>query len=146
MPEIKRLDDTLSVAGQLQPSDFEALAEAGFATVINNRPDGEEPGQPTAEQGEEAADAAGLAYAHLPTTAQSMGPETVVEFGALLEEAPTPILAHCRSGARSTLLWALYHAHKGDLTVDSIVDTAQDAGYDLSQARPLIEQMASMRG
>lgn len=96
----------VSVAPQLDPAAMAAVAAAGFRSVINNRPDFEGgPDQPTSAAVEAAAQAAGLRYAHLPVAGGYQSPEEIARFAELLAELPRPILAFCRSGARSTRLY-----------------------------------------
>ncbi|HEU5296137.1 MAG TPA: TIGR01244 family sulfur transferase [Burkholderiaceae bacterium] len=98
--------DDVSVAPQLQPEAMAEAARAGFRSVINNRPDFEEgPHQPTNASIEAAAKAAGLQYRFLPVDSAYQSPEEIAAFAALLKELPRPILAFCRSGARSTRLF-----------------------------------------
>lgn len=95
------------VAPQLAPEAMAAVAAAGFKSVVNNRPDFEGgPDQPTSEQVRQAAEAAGLAYRFLPVQGGYQSPEEIAAFRALLDELPQPVLAFCRSGARSTKLFA----------------------------------------
>jgi len=119
----------LSVGPQPALADFAALAEAGFKTVVTNRPDGEAAEQPDHGEAEEAADAAGLTYHYLPVTADSIGEEDIAAFHRLLAESPTPVFAHCASGTRSALLWAL---GASDLSAREAIDRAAEAGIDLS--------------
>lgn len=94
------------VSPQLQPEAMALAAQAGFRSVINNRPDFEGgPDQPTNAQMEAAALAAGLEYRHLPVSGSYQSPEEIVQFHQLLNSLPKPILAFCRSGARSTRLY-----------------------------------------
>ena len=94
------------VAPQLTPEAMAQAAAAGFKSVVNNRPDFEHgPDQPTNEQIEAAALAAGLQYRFLPVQGNYQSPDEVAAFAALLSELPRPILAFCRSGARSTKLF-----------------------------------------
>ena len=94
------------VSAQLAPADMQAAADAGFKSVVNNRPDFEGgPDQPTSAQMEAAARAAGLAYAHLPVDPAVHTPEQIAQFAELLATLPRPMLAFCRSGNRSTLLY-----------------------------------------
>jgi uncharacterized protein (TIGR01244 family) len=94
------------VAPQLTPEDMALAAAAGFRSVVNNRPDFEfEPDQPTNASIEVAARAAGLEYRFLPVDGGYQSPEEIAAFAALLRELPRPILAFCRSGARSTRLF-----------------------------------------
>lgn len=93
------------VAPQLQPEAMAEAARAGFRSVINNRPDFEEgPHQPTSAAIEAAALAAGLEYRFLPVQGGYQSPEEIAQFARLMAELPRPILAFCRSGARSTRL------------------------------------------
>lgn len=97
----------LSVSAQLQLEDFVSLKAQGFTTVINNRPDGEDPAQPASAAEEDAAWVAGLAYVHIPVTSRNMPDEAIRRFKDAIDHAPGPVLAHCRSGARSFYLWVL---------------------------------------
>lgn len=96
------------VAPQLTPEAMAEAARAGFKSVVNNRPDHEHgPDQPTSAEIEAAARAAGLEYRHLPVDGAYQSPEQIAEFARLLGELPRPMLAFCRSGARSARLFAL---------------------------------------
>lgn len=102
----QRLDADLAVAPQLSPDAMADVAAAGFRSVINNRPDFEAgPDQPTSASIEEAAAAAGLAYAHQPVLSGVQTADEYARFGALLESLPKPVLAFCRSGTRCGNLW-----------------------------------------
>src|SRR5262245_10522931 len=107
------LTPELSVAGRLDRADIDALAQAGVRTIINNRPDGEDPGQLPAAEARRLAEAHGIAYHHIPITAATLSRADVDTFAAVLRDAPTPVVAHCRSGTRSTLLWALTRMREG---------------------------------
>ncbi|MDT8997852.1 TIGR01244 family sulfur transferase [Paucibacter sp. APW11] len=103
---VQALTDALSVAPQLQPEHLAAVAAAGYRSVINNRPDFEGgPDQPTSATMAAAAAAAGLEYRHLPVSGGYQSPEEIEAFAQLLAELPAPVLAFCRSGARSTKLF-----------------------------------------
>lgn len=103
----RALTDDVYVAPQLDPSAMGEAARAGFRSVINNRPDFEGgPDQPTNAAIEAAATSAGLAYRFLPVAPGYQSPEEIAAFSRLLAELPRPILAFCRSGARSTKLFA----------------------------------------
>jgi uncharacterized protein (TIGR01244 family) len=94
------------VAAQLTPEAMAEAARAGFKSVVNNRPDFEHgPDQPTSAQMEAAAQAAGLQYRFLPVNGAYQSPEEIAAFAQLLQELPRPLLAFCRSGARSTRLF-----------------------------------------
>ncbi|MFM2118699.1 MAG: hypothetical protein RL722_167 [Pseudomonadota bacterium] len=96
----------IAVAPQLEPSAMAEAAAQGFRSVINNRPDFEGgPDQPTSAVMQAAAEAAGLSYAYLPVSGAWQSPEEIAQFRALVDSLPRPILAFCRSGARSTRLY-----------------------------------------
>ncbi len=103
---LTQISANVSVSPQLEPSAMADVAAAGFKTVINNRPDLEGgAAQPTSAAIEAAARAAGLAYVHLPVHPAVHSPEDIARFKELLASSPKPILAFCRSGARSTKLF-----------------------------------------
>lgn len=103
---LRQITDTLCVAPQLTPDAMAELARLGFRSVVNNRPDFEHgPDQPTSAAIEAAALAAGLAYRHLPVDGGWQSPEQIAAFAELLRTLPQPMLAFCRSGARSTRLY-----------------------------------------
>lgn len=103
---LRAIADTVCVAPQLTPDAMAELARLGFKSVVNNRPDFEHgPDQPTSAQIEAAAVAAGLVYRHLPVDGGWQSPEQIAAFRQLLAELPQPMLAFCRSGARSTRLY-----------------------------------------
>ncbi|MFU8817828.1 MAG: TIGR01244 family sulfur transferase, partial [Pseudomonadales bacterium] len=138
MQPIKRLTPSMAVSGQLEPDDMAAVAAEGFHCVINNRPDGEGAGQPESATLEAAARDAGLDYRALPVTAGQISDEDVTAFRALTEQAAGPVLAFCRTGTRSATLWALAEAHQ--VAPDALLAAAAEAGYNLSGARPQLEQ------
>jgi len=104
-PIIQSVGDDVCVSPQLEPGSMAQLAQIGFKSVINNRPDFEGgPNQPTNAAIEAAARAAGLEYRFLPVSGGYQSPEEIAAFALLLKELPRPVLAFCRSGARSTKL------------------------------------------
>ena len=103
---LRQIDAEVCVAPQLTPEAMAEAARAGFRAVVNNRPDFEHgPDQPTSAQIEAAAVAAGLVYRHLPVDGGWQSPEQIAAFRQLLAELPQPMLAFCRSGARSGRLY-----------------------------------------
>ncbi len=105
-PAIQQLSPDVCVAGQLDPAAMAWAAQVGFKSVINNRPDFEGgPDQPTNASMEMAARAAGLSYAFLPVLGGYQSPDEIARFGELLSQLPKPVLAFCRSGARSGRLY-----------------------------------------
>lgn len=135
------LTDDFAVAPQIEAPDIEEIARLGYRVLINNRPDGEDPGQPTAADHAAQAAAAGLVYHHLPVTAQTMGPAVWEKFTALLQGAEGPVLAHCRSGTRSCHLWAFSQASGDQFSLDEIVSRGAEVGYDLSPLLPTLRQI-----
>lgn len=105
---VRQVADDVCVAPQLTPAAMAAAAQAGFRSVVNNRPDFEGgPDQPTTAAIEAAARAAGLEYRYLPVSGAYQSPEDVEAMAKLLDELPRPLLLFCRSGARSTRLYML---------------------------------------
>jgi uncharacterized protein (TIGR01244 family) len=133
----RKLDETISVAGQITPDDVAEAARQGFAFVVNNRPDEEQPGQPAAAEIEAAAKAAGLGYRAIPITHAGFSENQVSAMREALEAATGPVLAFCRSGTRSTLVWALARANMGD-DADTLQAKAEAAGYDLTPIRAFL--------
>lgn len=133
---MKALDEVTLVAGQIRPEDVRALASEGVTMIVNNRPDGEEPGQPAGSEVEAAARAAGLGYRYMPV-ASGFSTDQVRAMAAALEEADGKVLAFCRSGTRSTFLWALARAQAGD-DAEEIAHKAAAAGYDLTPILPYL--------
>jgi uncharacterized protein (TIGR01244 family) len=132
---MKQLDSTTFVSGQIAPEEIAAL---GMAMIVNNRPDGEEPGQPSSASIAAAAQAAGVDYRHIPV-AGGMSLPQVAQMADALAEAKGPVLAFCRSGTRSTYLWALARARLGD-DADALSEKAAAAGYDLAPIRAVLAQ------
>jgi len=137
-----RLDDRLSVAAQLLPEGVADAAAQGFRLLICNRPDGEAEGQPSADTIAAAARHHGLGFVHLPVVGGAIRADTIEAFRDAVAKADGPVLAFCRSGMRSTLLWALGEARHRP--VDAILDTDQAAGFDLSAQRATLELAASL--
>lgn len=132
----RKLDDDISVAGQITPADVAQAATQGFTFLINNRPDGEQPGQPNGAEIAAAAKAAGLGYAAIPI-AGGFSPPQITAMREVLEAAPGPVLAFCRSGTRSTFAWALARATMGDDPA-TLAAKAESAGYDISPIRAML--------
>lgn len=103
--QLRQIAPDLYVSPQLQPEDMAALAAKGVRTVINNRPDNEEPGQPKADVMRTAAEAAGLKYEFLPVVGNMITEADVIAFDHHLRELPAPIVAFCRSGNRCSILF-----------------------------------------
>lgn len=137
----RRLDSAISVASQIVVADVAAAAAQGFALIVNNRPDGEAPEAPQGAEIAAAAEAAGLAYRAIPV---GHGGFSAAQFDAMasaLDTADGPVLAYCRSGTRSTLLWALTRARGGDDRAE-LAAKARAAGYDLTPIAALMDMVA----
>lgn len=136
----KPLAPGISVTTQVTPDAIAAAKAAGFRTIINNRPDREEPGQPTSAALAEAAKAAGLEYHHFPVVPGQFGDAQIDAFRDAMGGCGKPALAFCKSGMRATSLWALSQA--GKLTTSEILRQAAACGYDLTPLTPRIEARA----
>lgn len=130
------LDDKVLVAGQIDALAMPALAAHGVTMIVNNRPDHEEPGQPTAKEIAAAAQAAGLDYRHIPV-AGGFSPDQVEAMADALEFADGKVLAFCKSGTRSTWLWALARSRRG-ADAETLIGQASAAGYSLESLRPYL--------
>lgn len=111
--EYRQISEDYSVSGQIQPEDIAAIKDAGFKSVICNRPDDEQPGQPSAESVKTAAEAAGLAFRYIPVISGQITMDNVEDQAQALDELEGPVFAYCRSGARCTNLYGLIQQSKG---------------------------------
>jgi uncharacterized protein (TIGR01244 family) len=133
----RQLDETTLVSGQIGPADVPALAEQGVTMIINNRPDGEDQGQPLSAELEAAAEAAGVDYRHIPI-ARGIGPSDVEAMGeALRSSSGGKVLAFCRSGTRSTLAWAVARREDG-VSVEELQRSADNVGVDIGPIAHLL--------
>lgn len=131
--DIRILDDRLHATPQITLAEVAEAAARGYGAVISNRPDGEEPGQPSAEDMRQAAEAAGLVFRHIPVRPGALSEVEADAMRAALDDLPGPILGFCRTGTRTTYLWAM--AVAGSRPADEIVAAASAAGYDLTPLR-----------
>jgi sulfide:quinone oxidoreductase len=127
--DIRTLTGELSVAPQIVVGDLAAIAQAGFRSVICNRPDGEGADQPVYSEIERAAAELGLQARYLPAESGKVSDEQGLAFGALMAELPKPVLAFCRTGMRSTTMWAL--SQSGQMPLPQIIERSAKAGFDL---------------
>ena len=133
----QRLDDKTLVDGQIRPEDVAALKDLGVTMIVNNRPDGEDTGQPAAADFEAAAAAAGIGYRHVPI-ARGMGPSDIEAMrDAMHEAADGTLFAFCRTGNRSTLAWAVAKSEDG-VPREELERCASQAGFDLGPVSHLI--------
>ncbi len=130
-PDLRLLSETISVGPQITPADLEGLAAAGIRRVVNNRPDGEEPGQPGSDQMADAARAAGLDYVYAPVSGMP-GPEAVSAVAKCLAD-DVPTVMYCRSGMRSAATWAMAMRSLGRADAETLHRAGASAGYDLSR-------------
>ena len=141
---MKHLSDHLYVAGQLSTAEIEQAATAGIKTIINNRPDDEEPGQLKHQDAHALSASLGLDYHYLPMANGQPMPATLVDdFFQILENSDEAILAHCRSGMRSSVIWALGQIKNGNTDPDKAIACATAAGIPLGNARALLESITS---
>lgn len=141
MNDFRRLSDRVFASPQITPSDVAAAQAEGFALVVNNRPDGEEPGAPQGSEIEAAVRAADMEYVSIPIDHSGFSQAQIDAMAAALERAKGPVLAYCRSGTRSTFLWALARAQAGDRP-QQIAEAARQAGYDIGPIIPQLVRLA----
>jgi uncharacterized protein (TIGR01244 family) len=133
----KQLDEHTLVAGQLTPEQLVDAKAAGVTLVVNNRPDHEDAGQPTSDELERAAQAAGLEYRHVPID-RGMGPNHIEAMREAMDAAGSgKLLAFCRSGMRSTLAWAVA-CREGGVPRQEVEDKARAAGFSLAAVDHLL--------
>ncbi|AXK41012.1 TIGR01244 family sulfur transferase [Erythrobacter aureus] len=133
MMDIREVSPGFAVAPQIQLADMHALKERGFATLICNRPDGEEETQPSVDAMREAAQAAGIAFHHIPVSGGAFPDAAVAAFRAVRRGTDGPVLAYCRTGTRSITLETL--ANPDGIDRDKRLKRAASAGYDLGTLR-----------
>ena len=127
--DARKLSDDFSVSPQIDVGEVEEIVQAGFKSVLCNRPDGEEHGQPEYDAVARAAAEAGLEVRCVPIVSGMVTPQAAQDFAQALKEMPKPILAYCRTGTRCTMLWSLVKFD--DLGGDEILKATQAAGYDM---------------
>jgi uncharacterized protein (TIGR01244 family) len=137
------LTDRIYVAPQISTAAVSQAADLGVSLIVNNRPEGESPDQTPGDVIEAAARAAGLTYAAIPVTHAGFAPWQLDALDDVLaRNGNGKALLYCRSGTRSTLLWALARARAGD-DVEALGQTARAAGYDISPVRQFMDVLAS---
>jgi uncharacterized protein (TIGR01244 family) len=138
----KQLTDDLLVSPQIDLSDVDAAAAQGVTLIINNRPEGESDDQVLGSEIEAAARLAGMDYVAIPITHSGFSQPQVDAMVEALDANEGKVLAYCRSGTRSTLLWALAES-KGGADGDALAEIAAGAGYDLAPIRPLMDMLST---
>lgn len=133
---MRRLDDKTMVSGQIAPAEVVELKQQGVTMIVNNRPDDEEPGQPLAAEIKQAAEAAGIDYRFIPI-ARGIGPADAEAMQQAIRECDGKMLAFCKSGTRSTYVWAVAQAQEGR-DREQIEQAAAQAGFDLTPVAHLL--------
>lgn len=137
MTDLRQLDDRTLISGQIGPGDVPRLAASGVTMIVNNRPDGEDAGQPLAADIEAAAKAAGIDYRHIPI-ARGLGPSDVENMReAMAAIGDGKMLAFCRSGNRSALVWAVARSEDG-VPRERLEQAATGAGVSLAPVAHLL--------
>lgn len=132
-----------SVSPQIDVTDVPSIAQAGFKSVICNRPDQENPVSHQIEAIKAAVEAAGMDFAENVFDPSSFGPDKIERQAELLAQLPNPVFAYCASGNRCSVVWAFTQA--GRVATDRILDATTRAGYQLAHLRPQLEMMALNR-
>lgn len=138
----RRLTDRVFVSPQIDVLQVAEAAQQGITVIINNRPEGEGDDQTPGAAIAAAAAAAGMAYRAIPVTHAGFSEGQVAAMADVLAAADGPVLAYCRSGTRSTLLWALAEARRG-ASPHSLTATAAEAGYDITPVRAIMDMLAA---
>jgi uncharacterized protein (TIGR01244 family) len=141
MSSFRDVTNAFSASPQIALQDVEIAAKEGFKGIICNRPDGEDAGQLNAEQVAKACAEHGLAFTHIPVVG-AMSQTQIDLMANAIDASGGRVLAYCRSGTRSTNLWALSQAANGE-DADGLVAAAAGAGYDLSGLAPTLRSLAA---
>ncbi|KZD12077.1 TIGR01244 family sulfur transferase [Oceanibaculum pacificum] len=131
----------IDTAAQIDSASIREIAKRGYKTLINNRPDEEEPGQMPMAAAKAEAEALGLDYIFLPVTSSTISRPDVEAFDRLLAGAQKPVLAHCRTGTRVYLLYAATQVLKHGADADSLVAEAASKGFDIKSLPVLVEKL-----
>jgi len=126
-----KLTESLTVCGQIGVDAVGAIAELGYRVLINNRPDGEEAGQPSSAEIAAAAARSGLEYHYMPVTALTFPGDQFAEMTALFDDSARPVFAFCRTGTRCTNLWVV---SRPEAEREEAIARARSLGFDLSLA------------
>ncbi len=140
----RTVTDTFLASPQISTDDVAEAAKQGVTLIINNRPDDEDPNQPAGSAIAAAAQDAGLAYVAIPVTHAGFSVPQVEAMRSAIDENDGKTLAYCRSGTRSTLLWALAEAHEGR-DPEAIATEAANAGYDVGAIRSIMDAFAAAK-
>ncbi len=142
MSDFRQISDSVWASPQINLDDVAEAKARGFAMIVNNRPDGESADQTSGAAIAAAATELGLAYLAVPVAPGGFSHDQVTQMAAALDAAGGPVLAYCRSGTRSTLLWSLVQASKG-CDPAAIASSAAGAGYDVAPIAAVMEQLSA---
>jgi uncharacterized protein (TIGR01244 family) len=145
MSDFRKLSDSVLASPQITLEDVERARAEGVGLIVNNRPEGEADDQTPGPAIESAARAAGIAYTAIPIGQAGFGEAAVRAMAEALAQAEGKVLAYCRSGTRSTLLWALARCAEGD-EPDAVATAAAAAGYNVAPVRSAMDALASRLG
>ena len=141
--DLRALTPTYAVSPQIMPEDLPAIKAAGYATIIDNRPDGEIPPDLHTPVMQAAAEALELVFVANPVIGGAMTMDNVTRQAAAIDASPGPVFAYCASGNRSSVVWAL--AHAGKMPADDMINAAARFGYSLDHLRPQLAALAANR-
>lgn len=141
MSEFNKISDGFSACGQLSPMQINTVLEAGFKSIICNRPDDEAPLEPSSGDVFEAANSAGMQTAYLPMGMGQLTLELIEETIDALAQLPKPILAYCGSGKRAAVLWCF--ANVNGQGCDAVLEASEKGGFDLHDLRPMLQNFCS---
>ncbi len=144
MSAFRRLSGAMLVSPQITVDDVAVAKAEGVTLIVNNRPEGESDDQTPGRAIEAAAHAAGIEYLAIPITHAGFSHPQVVKLAEAIERTAGPVLGYCRSGTRSTLLWALARSSMGD-DPEALAAAAASAGYDVASVRPAMDALAAAR-
>ena len=142
MADFRRVTEAFWASPQINLDDVAEASARGFGLIINNRPEGEAADQIPGAEIARAAHEAGLDYCAIPVSPGGFSEQQVEALIDALSRSEGPVLAYCRSGTRSTLLWSLAQARLGR-DADAIASEARGAGYDVTSIRPLLDTLAA---
>jgi uncharacterized protein (TIGR01244 family) len=144
MSQFRRLSGTMLASPQISVADIVAARDEGVTLIVNNRPEGESADQTPGAEIEAAARAAGIGYLAIPIGHAGFSHPQVQKLAEALAKEKGPVLGYCRSGTRSTMLWALAQASRGE-DPEALTAAAASAGYDVSPVRPAMDALAAAR-
>jgi uncharacterized protein (TIGR01244 family) len=145
MTDFRRLSESMFASPQISLADISEAKALGVRLIVNNRPEGESDDQTPGDAIEAAAREAGIDYLAIPVTHAGFSHPQVEALAEALKRTEGPVLGYCRSGTRSTLLWALARAKMGDRP-EALAAAAANAGYDIGPVRPAVDALAAQPG